>query len=451
MVKKTHGQWEDHEQHTMLRSAHVTVAACLALLPAAGHATCAAHKTLYQDLGCCPQTQPLALYNETAESTLAFACSSTKGFHRVCCENGTAPRGHIALQDFPAFRWLAREFVRNGYHVSFDGDAAPLVAAAKLGPATVYSMVKVTQQNVGSILSQAVPMPSLDGTVDDDLLIRAGGRVVGAKYLTNAMHMVYRRDIFEALQLSYPQTFEQLAATTLPVLKQAGYPTPMGLVTKNGWNMAYTWVQVYAAATNRSADALFQPVDGVMLPDRAALRASIGTIRTLLPFCKDVGTVDSAAAAADFVGNHTPVAWKWASRIKPLVGAFGEAALRLAGGLQYEGKTRVASAKWWDGLVNLQPDTALEAVVGATMRSAFYEDAEALAAATWVPYRGANVPFSGSGLATVLREEALWFEGALPQLHAKLMAWTPQLLDTSYDVDVLVGDVFSGFASSTRR
>ncbi|HRK24367.1 MAG TPA: extracellular solute-binding protein [Beijerinckiaceae bacterium] len=178
-------------------------------------------------------------------------------------------------------------------------------------------------------------------------LIRVDGKIVAIAMMANAQHLMYRKDIFDALGIAVPETYEDLLAAADRIQKANPVKYPFGGTWKTTW---LEFVNVYMGYvgeffTDRVQPAINNP-KGI---------AALEMLRKLTAYMDPEYLVsDATYVQQQFQQGRIAMANYWASRA---------AALDDPKELQVVGKVAMAAAPapekgllpastlWWDGIV----------------------------------------------------------------------------------------------------
>ncbi len=288
--------------------------------------------------------------------------------HARCDKLINAKAGEINIigATFPALQHIAKEMetcTQGGVKVSFKMSSNNRVeteqAFATAGPSPFDAAV--VSGAVFSALngkSQLQPMTDLvekykaKYKIEDNMLVKVNGQVMGIAFMQNSLNLYYRKDLFDKHGIKVPTTYaEMLAAAKVLKEKEPSIEFPIAQTFAKGWDSGKEFIDLYVGMGGK----LFK--SGSAQPD---FNNDIG-VRTLdlMKSMTQYMTPNYLASNSDDVTNQfqqskAAMGVFWASRgsrmddatVSKVVGKieFAAAPAAVAGG-------KPASHMWWDGVV----------------------------------------------------------------------------------------------------
>jgi multiple sugar transport system substrate-binding protein len=306
----------------------------------------------------------------------ALAAALPFAAHARCDKLQNAKAGEINIigATFPVLQHIAKEMetcTQGGVKVSFKLSSNNRVeteqAFATAGPSPFDAAV-VSGAVFSNLLgkSQLQPMTDLvekyktKYKIEDNMLIRVNGQVMGIAFQTNTLNLFYRKDLFDKHGIKVPTTYaEMLAAAKTIKEKEPSIEFPIAQTFAKGWDSGKEFIDLYVGMGGK----LFKA--GSAQPD---FNNDIG-VRTidLMKSMTQYMTPNYLASNSDDVTNQfqqgkAAMGVFWTSRavrmddpaVSKVVGKieFAAAPAITAGG-------KPASHMWWDGVVmpkNLKGD-----------------------------------------------------------------------------------------------
>jgi ABC-type glycerol-3-phosphate transport system substrate-binding protein len=180
-------------------------------------------------------------------------------------------------------------------------------------------------------------------------LITIDGEIMAIAMIVNLKHFMYREDIFAELDLTPPETFEEMLAAA-ETIRQAGVVEfPLAMTYMGGWNLAAAFNDMFMAKGDTLVTADFQPnVDGET--GRETLEMLARTAEYLDP---EFLISDSTYVQQQLQQEKTAMAVLWASRAGAMDDEAESAVVgRIAGSMAPRpgDGDLPASMLYWDGL-----------------------------------------------------------------------------------------------------
>ena len=286
-----------------------------------------------------------------------FAVTGATAGHAADCgiENDTELK--MLSNSFAAWKAVADTMSSCGnFQADLDTEFREKQPAAMAAKPAVYQ--------IGGV-SNATIVPLLEGnsvrTLDDlvaahgqnlkpNQLIKIDGQTMAIAFMVNAQHLMYRRDIFDELGLSVPETYDEVLEAAQKIQDSGKVRFPLGGTYEAGWNVGEEFINMYLGFGGTFLDADNQPT----VNSEAGVKA-LNMMKALTEFMDpEFLTADSTFVAGQFQRGEIAMANLWASRAgnvndpaeSQVAGKIAMAAAPLA-----EPGARPASTLWWDGFV----------------------------------------------------------------------------------------------------
>ncbi len=218
----------------------------------------------------------------------------------------------------------------------------------------LYQIAGLAINSLVPLLNDGTVRP-LDGLVEKygeqlqpNQLIRINGKVMAIAMMVNIPALIYREDIFKAVDAPAPKTYDELL-TTLEKIRKAGIMQyPLSGNYKAGWDLATEFVSMYFGFGGQ-----FFGSGNVATVNGEAGRKSLEMMKRLTAYMDpEYLSSDSNAVVQQLERGRTAVANTWSgrsgqvynSKADGLAGRFASAAAPAAmpGG-------KPATTVWWDG------------------------------------------------------------------------------------------------------
>jgi ABC-type glycerol-3-phosphate transport system substrate-binding protein len=229
------------------------------------------------------------------------------------------------------------------------------VAAFEANP-SLYHIGGVANGTLTPLLRAGVIRP-LDDLVakygqhlSPNQLVKVDGKIMAIAMMVNAQHLFYRKDIFDELGLSTPQTYADVLAAAEAIRASGKMEHPIGATVQTGWNLAQDFNNLFLAHGGTFFRDGAQP--NVNSP---AGVAALETLKALTAYMDPEYLIaDSTFVQRQLQQGRVAMANLWASRAgamdnaaeSQVVGkvAFAAAPAAVPGGPS-------ATTMWWDGIV----------------------------------------------------------------------------------------------------
>lgn len=190
-------------------------------------------------------------------------------------------------------------------------------------------------------------------------LIRRDGKIVAIAIMTNAQHLMYRKDILNDLGISPPKNYDEVLSAAKKI-KQAGVVDyPLGGTYKSGWNLGQEFVNMYLGFGGKLFNGSRPAVNNSQ--GVAALEMMKKLTRYMDP---EYLVSDSTYVQQQLQQGKIAIANLWATRAAAMDNAeeskvVGLVDFAAAPAAKPGGKS--ATTLWWDGMVIAKNTTNAEA------------------------------------------------------------------------------------------
>jgi ABC-type glycerol-3-phosphate transport system substrate-binding protein len=233
---------------------------------------------------------------------------------------------------------------------------------------SLYHLGGVTNSTIQPLLDAGTIRP-LDEYVQKygqqltaNQLIKIDGKTMAVAMMVNNQHLMYRQDIFQALNIPVPTTYFELLAAADKIKASGKVEYALGGTYKAGWNLAEEFVNMYLGLGGEFFDG-----NQAAINNAQGVRA-LEMMRNLTHYMDPEYLVsDSTYVQQQFQQGKIAMGVLWATRAAAMNDAkesqvvgkvkMAAAPLALAGNLP-------ASSLWWDGIViakNISDQEAEEA------------------------------------------------------------------------------------------
>ena len=182
-------------------------------------------------------------------------------------------------------------------------------------------------------------------------LITINGKVMAVAFMANAQHLVYRKDILKKLNISVPQTYEEMLAAAKKIRESGLAKNPVGGAYKAGWNLAQEFNNMFIGYGGKH----FKGNTAEPNVNSSAGVKALNMMKSLSEYMNpDFLTHDSNATNAEFRAGNVILMNMWGSRAATLTDADGvsdavKKGMDIAGPMTVGGRKIPASTLFWDG------------------------------------------------------------------------------------------------------
>lgn len=279
------------------------------------------------------------------------------GSARAACGFHNEVPVSILTAGFQAWKSVTAAMVECGnVKVELDQEFATKEPAAFAANPALYQIGGVANETIVPLLDAGTIRP-LDELVakygqrlTPNQLIRIDGKIMAIAMDVNAQHLMYRKDVLDALGIAEPRTWDEVLAAAAKIKASGQMATPVGATMKAGWNLATDFTNMYGG----EGGALFGADNRATVDNPAGVK-SLETMKALTAYMEpEYLNDDSTSVQKEFQQGKIALANFWGSRAGALddpaessvVGkvVMAAAPVAMAGG-------KPATAVWWDGVV----------------------------------------------------------------------------------------------------
>jgi multiple sugar transport system substrate-binding protein len=206
--------------------------------------------------------------------------------------------------------------------------------------------------------------------IEDQMLIRFGDDIMAVAFMVNAQHLYYRKDVFEALGLDVPTTYDELIETARALEGAEGIDYPFAAAFGNSWELGNEWMNLFIA----NGGQLFDPATSEPTFTGPEAVEALETLGALMPLMSpNAMSMDFGAVRQALQQGQAGMAILWGDQAATMddegestqVGniGFAPAPAMDEGGIP-------AALFWWDGYIiprNLDgdPDVTFQTIMHA--------------------------------------------------------------------------------------
>lgn len=273
-------------------------------------------------------------------------------------------KGRVSIvgNEFPAIKAVAAratECAGGGVEVkaNLTADHQKINVAGMSTTPPEYTSAIIANSSIVALMNANVIRP-LDDLVakygqgiKPNQLIKIDGKVMAVAFMANAQHLIYRKDILDALGIAVPKTYEEVLAAAEKIRASGKLQNPFGGAYAAGWNLAQEFTNMYIG----HGGEFFKPGTAEVAINNDKGVATLEMLKKLGSYMNpDYLTHDSNAASAEWQAGKTAMMNFWGSRTQVLMGSQGSAPevhtnTRVAGPLMVGSSGVPATTLWWDG------------------------------------------------------------------------------------------------------
>lgn len=330
----------------------------------------------------------------TAASALALAAATGA----AACE--IEARVSIVGNEFPAIQTVgagAQECTGAEVTTNLTADHQKINLAGMQGNPAEYTSAIIANSSIVALLNEDVIRP-LDDLVAEygaglnpNQLVTIGGQIMAVAFMANAQHLVYRKDVLDALGIEPPKTYEEMLAAAEAIRAAGIMENPIGGAYAAGWNLAQEFNNMFLGFGGQH----FKPGTAEPNVNSEAGAKALEMMKALSEYMNpDFLTHDSNATNAEYRAGNVALMNMWGSRAATLVTAEGVPqevvdGFAIAGPMTVGGGDIPASTLWWDGWTVAKniSDAEAEATFIAMMngiKPALMADDEVASQAVWL-------------------------------------------------------------------
>jgi ABC-type glycerol-3-phosphate transport system substrate-binding protein len=330
----------------------------------------------------------------TAASALALAAATGA----AACE--IEARVSIVGNEFPAIQTVgagAQECTGAEVTTNLTADHQKINLPGMQGNPAEYTSAIIANSSIVALLNEDVIRP-LDDLVAEygaglnpNQLVTIDGKIMAVAFMANAQHLVYRKDVLDALGIEPPKTYEEMLAAAEAIRAAGIMENPIGGAYAAGWNLAQEFNNMFLGFGGQH----FKPGTAEPNVNSEAGAKALEMMKALSEYMNpDFLTHDSNATNAEYRAGNVALMNMWGSRAATLVTAEGVPqevvdGFAIAGPMTVGGGDIPASTLWWDGWTVAKniSDAEAEATFIAMMngiKPALMADDEVASQAVWL-------------------------------------------------------------------
>lgn len=270
---------------------------------------------------------------------------------------------------FPAWKAVAEAMKECGnVQAELDNEFRTKQPQAFAANPSLYHIGGVANSTLVPLLEEQTirPLDSLVAQYGKHLkpanLIKENGKVMAVAMMVNNQHFMYRKDIFDQLNIAEPKTYNDVLTAAKKIQRAKVVDYPLGGTYKTGWNLGEEFINLYLAY---GGDFFKRNNTGSV--NNTAGRKTLALMKKLTAYMDpEYLTGDSTFVQKQFQQGKIAMANLWASRAGAIndpaeSSVVGKVTMSVAPAVERGGKP--ASTLWWDGIVIAQNISDQEAEV----------------------------------------------------------------------------------------
>ncbi len=280
--------------------------------------------------------------------SFSFLMSNCKYNNKVELKSLTA--------SFPVWKVVAEAMEECGnVSAELDQEYRNKVVSALAARPPLYQIVGVSASSITPLIEQGLIRP-LDSYVakygknlKPNQLIKVNGKIMAIAMVVNAQNFMYRKDIFQRLNIREPKTYDDVLKAAERIKRAGLVDYPLGNAYKTGWDLAQEFVNIYLGYGGK-----FFNNDRPSVNNSRGVRA-LNLMKRLTAYMDPEFLIsDSTYVQKQFQQNKIAMANLWATRASSLEDPKES---RVVGKVGYSATPAVtrggnsATTMWWDGLV----------------------------------------------------------------------------------------------------
>lgn len=292
--------------------------------------------------------------------TLAIAAALMAGValpaHADCAFKNTVPIKTLSA-GFEAWKAVTAAMSECGNVQSeLDQNFQEKEPAALAANPALHQIAGVANETFVPLLNDGTIRP-LDGLVEkygqnlqDNQLIKVNGKVMAIAMDVNAQHLMYRKDIFEKLNIAVPKTYDEVLEAAKKIKEADVVQYPLGGTYQTGFNLGEEFVNMYLGF----GGTFFGEGNKPTINNENGVKA-LKMMKALTEYMDPEYLVsDSTYVQQQFQQGKIAFANLWASRAGAMEDpkeskVVGKVAMAAAPAAYPGGKP--ATTIWWDGIV----------------------------------------------------------------------------------------------------
>ncbi|GAA6207855.1 extracellular solute-binding protein [Cognatishimia sp. WU-CL00825] len=377
-------------------------------------------------------------------------------------------RVNIVGNEFPAIQTVgagAAECSGGDVSSNLTADHQKINLAGMQGNPAEYTSAIIANSSIVALMNEDVIRP-LGDLVDahgaglkKNQLITINGEVMAVAFMANAQHLVYRKDVLDAIGVAPPKTYEELLSAAKMIREKGLMENPVGGAYKAGWNLAQEFNNMFMGFGGEHFKAgTAQP----SVNSEAGVKA-LEMMKELSAYMNpDFLTHDSNATNAEYRAGNVALMNMWGSRAATLVEADGVPqevvdGFAIAGPMTVGGGSIPASTLWWDGWTvakNVSDEEAAATFKAMThaIRPAILDDAEIATQAVWL-IDGYNPTPAAEGVFAAAQSQTIPYP-MLPfmgLMHTALGAELTDFMQGKESAEQALKDVEAAYTAAAKE
>ena len=254
---------------------------------------------------------------------------------------------------FPAYETMAAAMAACGNVTSeLDKDHRLKIVDAFSANPSLYSMTSLTNSTSVPMIDADLlrPLDDLVASYGKDLnpnqFVKIDGKIMAIAAFANTQHLMYREDILSDLGIDVPTDWAEYIAAAEKIQAAGVVDYPIGHYTKDGWNLAFVFVNHFLGEGGDFFNADWTP--SINIEKGVAVLARMAKLATLMD--PEYLVSDSTFVTKQMQQGKIAMANLWASRAGAVNDpAESTVAGKIVMGAGLKGSATLASTIWWDG------------------------------------------------------------------------------------------------------
>ncbi|TPW27151.1 ABC transporter substrate-binding protein [Pararhizobium mangrovi] len=288
-------------------------------------------------------------------AALLLSAATALPAHAACAFKNTVPLKTISA-GFQAWKSVTSAMQECGNVQSdMDQNFQEKEPAALAANPALYQIAGVANETLVPLLNDGTirPLDALikkyGGQLQSNQLIKINGKTMAIAMDVNLENLMYRKDIFEKLNIAVPKNYDEVLDAAKKIQKSGLVQYPLGATYQSGWNIANEFVNLYLGFDGK----LFGDHNEPAIKSEAGVK-TLKMMKALSQYMDpEYLTADSTYVQRQLQEGKIAMSNLWASRAgamenkqeSQVVGKIGMAAAPSA----YPGG-KPATAVWWDGI-----------------------------------------------------------------------------------------------------
>ena len=258
---------------------------------------------------------------------------------------------------FPVWKVVAEAMEKCGnLQAELDQEYRTKITEALSTSPALYQLAGVSTSSVTPLINQNLirPLDDLVAKYGKDLkpnqLIKVNGKIMAIAIIVNAQNFMYRKDIFDKLNIKEPKNYNDVIKAAKKIKKANLISYPLGGTYKTGWNLAQEFVNMYLGFNGKFFNNKNEPT----VNNSQGVKA-LKLMKQLTQYMDPEYLVsDATYVQKQFQQDKIAMANLWATRASSMndpneskvVGKVGFSATPSA-----SRRGVPATTMWWDGIV----------------------------------------------------------------------------------------------------